>query len=155
MMNGKGVKIFPDNSEYSGDFVDGVFQGHGKFKWSDGTIYDGKWVGNKINGEGTKYLNNGCIIHGNFVSKDYATGKGYKKWVICEQDYIFKGNLINSEIGDEGEFTWPNGKTYTGSFKGCEMNGNGTLVWIDKNYGKNVYKGNFTNNKFEVLANIG
>jgi hypothetical protein len=57
-----------------------MFNGQGKFRWSDGSEFEGQWKNNEMRGLGTKRIRNGLIeIHGVFEGNS-ANGKGYKKW---------------------------------------------------------------------------
>ena len=46
-MHGKGILIWPDGKEYTGDFYEDKRHGFGKFKWKDGREYEGEWVKGK------------------------------------------------------------------------------------------------------------
>jgi hypothetical protein len=63
-----------------GQFSGGMFNGQGKFRWSDGSEFEGQWKNNEMKGLGTKKLRNGMVeIHGVFDGNS-VNGKGYKKW---------------------------------------------------------------------------
>ena len=48
--HGKGSYTWPDNSIYTGDFVNDHFEGKGVQKWADGLVYDGDWKNSKMQG---------------------------------------------------------------------------------------------------------
>ena len=91
------------------------------------------------------------MIHGFFISKNNATGKGFKQWEYNGEEYLFKGALNESQIADFGEFRWPDGRVYIGQFKNAELNGKGKYSWVDKYGGKALYKGTFLANTFHVI----
>ena len=54
-----------------------MFNGQGKFRWSDGSEYEGLWKNNEMKGTGTKKLKNGMVeIHGCFDGNS-VNGKGH------------------------------------------------------------------------------
>jgi len=48
---------------------------------------------------------------------------------------------MTNEMSGYGYYSWPDGKSYTGSFAHNKMHGQGTLIWKD---GKK-YEGSFVN----------
>ncbi len=143
------MKVFPDGSEYVGEFVNGQFSGYGTFKWSDGTVYEGHWQNNKISGEGTRTLQDGTTISGFFIGKKKLSGKGQKIWTKDGKRYVYKGDITDSAIADRGEFIFPDGRVYVGECADGVMQGNGKYVWPDSG-GNAVYNGDFANNQFQV-----
>lgn len=126
---GRGVKLFPDGSVYKGCFKQGLFHGQGRYRQPlDGSEYSGNWVRNEMRGQGVKKLKFGAIeIAGSFGANQEVHGKGLKKWrkVIKNarsmrtkqfEYYIYRGNLVNSQIDGFGEFKWPDGRHYIGDF---------------------------------------
>lgn len=57
------------------------------------------------------------------------------------------GMLQKNHIHDNGAFTWPDGRRYSGRFRDGAMDGQGTLVWKDGS-GVSTYKGEFKQNSF-------
>jgi hypothetical protein len=144
--NGDGVKLFPDGSKYEGCFFQGMFNGLGKFvQASDGSTYDGYWRFNQMKGQGTKITNKGLIeISGNFDGNGLVTGKGQKRWkrvwyeqqemypfrnIRNEEIFLYRGDLVNSQIQGYGEFKWPDGRHYIGNFVNSQMQGVGKMSW--------------------------
>lgn len=44
-----------DGSSYRGDWINGIFNGKGRYEWADGSWFEGDWVDGKRNGQGTYY----------------------------------------------------------------------------------------------------
>ena len=145
--------MFPDGSEYTGEFVNGQFSGYGTFRWSDGTIYEGHWQNNKISGEGTRTLQDGTTITGFFIGKKALSGKGVKTWTKGGKRYIYKGDIADCAIADRGEFIFPDGRAYTGECADGAMHGNGKYVWPD-GVGHATYNGDFAQNQFQVKEGV-
>jgi len=62
-----GLSIYPDNSEYAGEFKDWMRHGPGEMLYSDGSSYKGWWKNDKPHGSGVAKYANGSVILGNFV----------------------------------------------------------------------------------------
>jgi hypothetical protein len=75
-MHGEGVYSFTTGSCYAGSFENGMFEGRGKYTWSDGDIYEGLWMQNKMHGRGTFTVASGTRWEGDFVNGMYKNGKG-------------------------------------------------------------------------------
>jgi len=76
-MNGEGTLIFTETGEtYEGQFINGCFDGNGKYTWPNGDFYEGEWIQGKKNGYGT-----------------------YKHWKGSEKEGIYfktqKGQFVN------------------------------------------------------------
>jgi len=65
-VNGKGIYLYPDGSEYTGDFAGGVRSGQGTLTIVDGIKYVGQWAGDLPNGQGVKTLEDGMQYSGEF-----------------------------------------------------------------------------------------
>ncbi|XP_078612753.1 radial spoke head 10 homolog B-like isoform X2 [Branchiostoma floridae x Branchiostoma japonicum] len=57
---------YPMRNEYTGEFVNGVRHGRGKFLFAGGAVYDGEWEDNKKYGWGVFTFKNGRIFEGQF-----------------------------------------------------------------------------------------
>ena len=54
--NGKGVEYYKNgNIKYEGEFIDGKFDGNGKYFWEDGSYYIGQFKNNVKHGKGIEY----------------------------------------------------------------------------------------------------
>ena len=55
-IQGKGTMKYPDGSYYSGDFANGMMDGHGKYYWHKTKHwFSGEYKGNYREGKGTYY----------------------------------------------------------------------------------------------------
>ena len=68
--HGKGIEYYKNgNIKYDGEFVNGKFEGNGKYVWENGEYYIGQWLNDKRNGKGILYYKNGNIkFYGEFVN---------------------------------------------------------------------------------------
>jgi hypothetical protein len=86
-------------------------------------------------------MNNGNIEIGGFFERGQITGKGFKKWKTDQGIYIYRGDLVESQINGFGVFKWPDGRHYIGDFSNAQMHGFGKMSWVESDGTKCVYKG--------------
>ena len=48
--HGKGIKFYPNGSQYEGNWKNGKKDGHGTFKFESGGCYIGQWKEDKAHG---------------------------------------------------------------------------------------------------------
>jgi len=138
-MHGNGVIIFASGDKYEGSFSNGLRNGSGVYTWKSGAKYDGDFVNDVKSGSGKMYYANGDYYEGQFVN-DKRQGSGFYKWADGES---YKGNFCNNLIdtrqvdsngnfvtkdgvyvhGEQGVYTFSNGRTYTGYFEAGEVKG--------------------------------
>ena len=94
----------PLYSHYTGQWVNGLFEGNGTVIYRDGDVYTGQFLNGVPSG-------NGRIIYKTGEHSSY-TGQ------------ILNGHLVN------GELIYKNGDVYTGQFLNQLMHGKGTRVYI-------------------------
>ena len=85
---------------YTGEYKDGVPDGHGVFAWYKGHVYDGAWAGGKQHGAGTKRWPNGNIHNGNWES---GKAEGYCVFTFGSNRRVWKGNFGNEMSEEERE----------------------------------------------------
>ncbi len=106
--HGWGTAVYPDGSNYVGQWVNNNPSGKGKLtnKITDPKIpaeyYEGEWLGGKMNGKGTQYWKDGSSYTGEY--------------------------LLGQKNGF-GTFSWPDGNKYTGHYKADLREGQGTFTW--------------------------
>ncbi len=61
MFNGHGMAVWPNGDRYDGDWINDKMNGHGVYYWGNGERFDGGWADNKMNGHGTMYNASGVI----------------------------------------------------------------------------------------------
>jgi hypothetical protein len=49
--SGKGIFNFANGNVYEGDFVNGIFEGRGRYKF-EGGFYEGDWASGRYHGKG-------------------------------------------------------------------------------------------------------
>jgi hypothetical protein len=76
--HGKGKLVYPISHErksYSGYFINGLFDGHGKLKFSNGDWFVGSWKADRMKGVGTLERKGEFHYTGNF-DYDFHYGLG-------------------------------------------------------------------------------
>ena len=67
-VEGDGHYVYPDGSEFKGNFNNGVFQGHGMYTWPSKHCFIGDWVDGKMHGSGEFTHENGQKLKGSFAN---------------------------------------------------------------------------------------
>ena len=98
---------------YSGQFVNGNYEGIGIYLWPNGVKYYGEFLGCEINGLGVRFYNNG----------------------------IYFGNWKNGKNENSGTFYWTNGAKFKGNFIDDKIYGKGILYITDENGEERIYEG--------------
>ena len=129
------------NDQYEGEYVNGKFEGKGKYTYISGSYYIGDWKNGKKNGKGKVYRKNGNLkIEGNFVDDKI---EGYGKWSFENNDYYI-GECKNDKINGKGKEYYKNGNLkYEGNYVDGKMEGYGKYIYEDEEY----YIGEFKNDK--------
>jgi hypothetical protein len=104
--NGFGTMVYTIGLTYTGNFVNSLFQGKGKFKTPNGSV-----------GEG--YFKNGFLSNGIFRS---ASGD------------VYDGDWANGTREGKGKYTWANGDVYNGDWVNNVQQGKGEMTWQRKEY---------------------
>lgn len=149
--NGKGILYnVEDNSiNYDGEFLNGKWNGYGKYFTSNQLSYEGFWKNSRRDGYGIDYGECGvrsgtrCVYKGTFNNDSFVEGE----IIFNDNDkYLGKRNYFSQifkyTIGSEygiGTYKFSNGDTYTGQFKSCTMNGNGRYTWQNGDYFEGVF----------------
>ncbi len=100
-LEGKGVEICPNGSNFNGDFKNGKKNGYGVLKFKNGDEYAGEWKDNKKDGKGRYTWKN--------------RGSYYGEWK-------------NNKIHGEGVETFSNGEYYIGEFSENKRHGRGLFT---------------------------
>ncbi|CAD8096789.1 unnamed protein product [Paramecium primaurelia] len=96
-LHGKGKEIWADESAYfEGQFVMGVKDGYGIYRWADGSSYDGEFKNGFFSGQGT-----------------YCWSDGSK----------YKGQWSNNKMNGYGEMNWVDKRKYIGELQGQQEGG--------------------------------
>ncbi|XP_042513829.1 phosphatidylinositol 4-phosphate 5-kinase 6-like isoform X1 [Macadamia integrifolia] len=145
-------RVLSNGDFYTGQWLDNVPHGNGKYLWTDGCMYVGEWCRGKTMGKGKFSWPSGATYEGEFKS-GYMDGKGtytgssgdtYRgSWVInlkhgqgtkhyANGDY-YDGEWRRGQQDGHGRYQWKNGNHYIGQWKNGVIYGNGTLIWANGN----------------------
>ena len=92
---GKGIFIYKNRDEYSGDWINGKRTGKGVYTWSNGDKYEGDFVDGVGNGKGVFTRTNGEKYVGKFKEYKFIEGIGY---VIISKEEVNKDIYVNGYI---------------------------------------------------------
>lgn len=144
--------VFNNGDFYTGQWVDNLPHGHGKYLWNDGCMYVGEWQKGKTVGRGRFTWPSGATYEGEF-KRGYMDGKGaytsskedtYRGyWSMnlkhgkgiesFENGDYYEGEWIKGMQEGQGKYQWLNGNTYVGQWKNGIFHGNGTLTFANGN----------------------
>ncbi len=155
------------NTEYIGNFVNGVREGRGSFTFSNGNEYIGNFKANKSDGIGRIKYNNGDEYLGNWVEGrkeglgiytwsdgyiyigDFKDGKmdGNGSCFNSKGELIYDGEWKLGQIHGKGKYIWNRNKWYEGDFQQGEKHGEGTFYLN----GDPVYQGTWKFDKPSIF----
>lgn len=139
-----GKFYFLNEEYYIGQLINELPNGKGRHYYSNGTIkYSGDWVNGKYEGKGIYYLNDWVFYIGEFKN-GVRHGKGTEYYP--NGNITYQGDYVNDQFEGFGTYIMENGVYYVGEWKFGLRHGKGTLHYAD---GKIKYKGDWLNDKFD------
>ncbi|KAK9682194.1 hypothetical protein RND81_10G057100 [Saponaria officinalis] len=145
--------VLKNGEFYTGEWVESVANGNGKYLWNDGCMYEGEWCDGKITGKGRFSWPSGATYEGEF-NQGYMEGKGtytgskgdtYKGvWVmnmrhghgtkVYSNGDSYEGPWVKGMQAGEGKYQWDrHGSCYVGGWENGVFNGTGTLSFGNGN----------------------
>ena len=123
LKHGFGILTTPQY-EMRGSWRKGEFTGWGRKLMRNGEIMEGKFVNGKLNGKGF-YKNLTSFYEGEFMnSKKFGKGK------LTTKKYIYTGDFDSDELNGNGTIEFiEEGSKYTGNFLKNEITGKGIFEW--------------------------
>lgn len=140
--NGKGYLFYSKNHYYFGNFVDGKFNGWGKYQ-NDSYTYEGHWKKDKQQGKGKEFNIHGEIYKGMFL-RGKKNGNGvltFDKGKIS--GYFVEGKIVHGVFENEDKSI-----RYKGFWKRGMWHGKGKLRSNLQNDQISKMKGTFKNGVF-------
>ncbi|KAF9688783.1 hypothetical protein SADUNF_Sadunf01G0024000 [Salix dunnii] len=145
-------KALSNGDFYTGQWLDSLPHGHGKYLWTDGCIYLGEWYKGKTMGKGKFGWFSGANYEGDFKG-GYMDGRGtltgssgdtYRGYWVMNlrhgqgtQSYAngdcYDGDWRRGSQDGHGRYRWNTSHHYIGQWKSGLMNGNGTMIWSNGN----------------------
>jgi S1-C subfamily serine protease len=108
------------NGEYTGEMVNGYYNGFGTFIWHDGDKYTGTWLNSMMHGQGTYIWNSGDRYYGDW---EYGNITGYGTYVFRDgSKYV--GQWENGIMTGQGVFVHANGNSFIGIWNNSPLFGN-------------------------------
>jgi hypothetical protein len=93
-------KVYPDRTEYEGQFVNGQREGKGVLYLDDNELYFGDWANDTLNGYGVYIFKNGERYTGEFVE---GLREGVGKYIFFNGNY-FDGTWKGGKKDGEGTY---------------------------------------------------
>ena len=137
-ITGEGIYTFSNGDTYEGDVVNGLRDGYGIFKSKKNIYFEGEWKNGLKHGKG-KIIQGGMELVGEW-DKGVLCGKCRLKW---KSGNIFEGQLNNNAMNGNGYMIWYNkNEKYIGQWKNNLQNGFGIHIYYNddnKNSKENSY----------------
>ena len=134
-ITGEGEYIFSNGSTYRGSVLNGLRDGKGIFESIDGIIYDGEWKKGLKHGKG-KIIQGNMEMEGEWKEGEIC-GKCRIKW---KSGNYFEGELMNNKLNGNGYMVWTDkNEKYTGRWKDNLQNGIGIHIWYDNKLSNNKF----------------
>ena len=103
------TEFYSNGDKYEGYFLNGKYQGKGKYTWSNGDYYEGEFTGGQISGTGRIVFANGEFWEGLFASGQVDSGYGTFYWGTGGDR--FKGSWLNGQPDGLGTLIHANGQS--------------------------------------------
>lgn len=116
--SGRASASYENGESYSGDFVDGVRIGSGKYIYVNGDEYVGGFDENKKHGMG-RFRYSGKPL----ASEEEAD--------VVQASGLYQGEFFDGLKQGQGSFRYQNGDVYSGSWLKGKKHGGGTYVFAD------------------------
>ncbi len=135
--HGKGKVIYSEGDRYEGDFVNGMFDGQGKYYAKNGSlIYEGQYKEFRKNGKGIYYYLGTDAKYDGHWKDDLENGAG----TFYSSSGVFQGNWINGEKQGKGKMMWQDGTIYEGNYDKGVLTGEGSITYADGTVSKGIFK---------------
>ena len=149
---------FPDGTQYIGTVKNNRITGEGKYIFKNGDTYEGQVVNGLRNGFGVFKSNNNIIYEG-----EWKNGLKHGKGKIIQGNMELDGEWEKGIICGKCRIKWKSGNIFEGDLKNNAMNGNGFMIWFNKNekyvgqwknniqngFGIHIYYNDVLNNNYE------
>ena len=119
---------FPDGTTYTGTVINNEITGEGKYTFVDGSIYEGSVLNGLRHGKGSFKTQNGIYYEGEWKN-GLKNGKGR----IVQGNMELEGEWVNDILNGKCRIHWKSGNLFDGKLRNNKMNGNGYMVWYNKN----------------------
>ena len=134
-ITGEGEYVFSNGSTYTGQVVNGLRDGKGIFQSNDGIIYDGEWKKGLKHGKG-KIIQGGMEMEGEW-KEGVIWGKCRINW---KSGNLFDGELVDNKLNGNGYMVWNDkNEKYTGRWENNLQNGLGIHIWYDNKLSNNKF----------------
>ena len=156
--NHPSILNFPDGTQYVGTVKNNRITGGGKYTFKNGDTYEGQVVNGLRNGYGIFKSSNNIIYEG-----EWKNGLKHGKGKIIQGNMELEGEWENGIICGKCRIKWKSGNIFEGDLNNNKMEGNGYMIWYNKNekyigqwknniqngFGIHIYYNDCLNNNYE------
>lgn len=133
--NGRGTYHFSNGDEYTGDWREGQRHGTGDYLLKSGCRYVGDWRENKRHGKGVFTWPDGSSYNGDW-EEDSRHGRGD---LALSNGLRYDGSWVANTMEGRGNVSFADGQEYHGMFKSGKREGRGSVLFAEGA----VYEGRF------------
>lgn len=119
--DGPGLAVLPGGDTYDGEWRNGLFEGHGVYRFNDKTEYRGRYRAGKRHGKGIEIFLDGSIYEGHY-RMNKRDGRGIERY---KNGATFEGNYKNDARDGLGTYIYANGEAEIGGYRNGEDFGTG------------------------------
>ncbi|KAL1300630.1 hypothetical protein HN51_045281 [Arachis hypogaea] len=127
--HGQGKYLWTDGCMYVGEWQKGKTMGKGRFSWPSGATYEGDFKDGHMDGKGTYIGSSGDTYKGCWVM-DLRHGNGTQSFPNGD---FYDGEWRKGMQSGHGRYQWKNGNHYIGQWRHGLFSGNGTMMWSNGN----------------------
>lgn len=120
LAHGKGEWLGADGSRYAGQFHQGLFEGDGELWGADGNHYKGQFAKGLMSGQGVFTVDNGQVFEGLFEQGDIVQGVHRDG-----EGNQYTGRFKHWYYQGEGEYLSADSRSYKGTFEKGRLHGQG------------------------------
>lgn len=153
---------YSNGDQYSGEFLNGKYNGNGTYIWANGDRYDGEFMDGQIDGAGRlTFFGTGQYWEGLFIQGQISNGSGVFYWGNSGDK--FDGQWLNGKPEGTGILLHANGTSNKVTYKngvlteqiGTTAGGNDYQYGSQSQYGSGYSPSPFANISIGSIVNFG
>jgi hypothetical protein len=137
LFEGEGKLTYLDKL-YEGEWINGIKEGRGIYRYTDGRYYEGEWKNDKKEGHGIYRYTDGRYYEGEWKN-DKKEGQGFFNFL---DGGSYNGEWKNDNKEGKGIYIFPNKDIYEGEFKKGKTEGYGIYKFADGTIHKGIWNNN-------------
>jgi len=129
----------PNGCRYDGDFIEGKFEGQGKYTFASGASFEGTLEAGQFHGKGSYITPRGDTYTGYFAHNKIE-GFGECKLISHPQINSYSGTWINNKPHGNGTMAISSETVYEGEFENGYFHGQGSIRYANGDAYDGIYQ---------------